>query len=85
MSATEISAAEMSTAEFLLLGNSDDLLNMCTIMLKFRILSENKKPSLRTFIPGLSTFFLMLSNLSKQKKNSFKYYHTCRKKVFSNS
>ena len=68
MSATEISAAEMSTAELLLLGNSDNLLNMCTIMLKFRILSENKKPFLRTFIPSLSTFLLTLSNLSKQKK-----------------
>ena len=68
MSATEISAAVMSTSELLLLGNSDNLLNMCTIMLKFRILSENKEPSLRTFILGLSTFLLMLSNLSKQKK-----------------
>ena len=85
MSATEISAAEMSTAELLLLGNSDNLLNMCTIMLKFRILSENKKPSLRTFILGLSTFLLMLSNLSKQKRNGSKHYHTCRKQVFSNS
>ena len=68
MSATEISAAEMSTTELLLLGNSDNLLNMCTIMLKFRILSESKKPLLRTFIPSLSTFLLMLSSLSKQKK-----------------
>ena len=85
MSATEISAAEMSTAELLLLGNSDNLLNMCTIILKFRISSENKKPSLRTFILSLSTFLLTLSNLSKQKNDSFKYYHTCRKKVFSNS
>ena len=42
MSAAEMSTAEMSTAELLLLGNSDDLLNMCTIMLKFRILSEKK-------------------------------------------
>ena len=85
ISTTEMSTAEMSTTEFLLLGKSDNLLNMCTIMLKFRILSENKKPSLRTFILSLSTFLLTLSNLSKQKNNSFKYYHTCRKKVFSNS
>ena len=85
MSATEISAAEMSTAELLLLGKGNNLLHMCTTMLKFRILSENKKPSLRTFIPCLSTILLMLSNISKQKKNCFKYYHTWCKQVFSNS
>ena len=80
-----MSAAEMSIAELSLLGNGDNLLHLCTIMLMFRILSENKQQSLRTFIPGLSTFLLTLSNLSKQKKNSFKYYHPCPKKVFSNS
>ena len=72
MSAIEMSATEMSTAELLLPGNSDNILNMCTIVLKFRIGSENKK-SIRNFILGLSTFFLTLSNLSKHKKNSFKY------------
>ena len=66
-----MSAAEMSIAELSLLGNGDNLLHLCTIMLMFRILSENKQQSLRTFIPGLSTFRLMLSNLSKQKKQQF--------------
>ena len=80
-----MSATEMSTAELLLLGNSDNVLNMCTIVLKFRIGSENKNLSIRNFILGLSTFFLTLSNLSKHKKNSFKYYHTYHKQFFSNS
>ena len=37
VSATEMSADEMSTAEMLVLYNSDNVLNICTIMLKFRI------------------------------------------------